>query len=124
MSFVIPLTNITQVEKIHESKAFKDTCTLRAMKSLKALPRNKNLSVTFAMAKQQLWRRKWQPPPVFLPGKPHGLDGGAWCAAVHWVARSQTRLSDFTISSNYKEEKHPSPHLHPRCLKKQSKTFP
>ena len=18
------------------------------------------------------WRRKWQPPPVFLPGKPHG----------------------------------------------------
>ena len=89
MSFVIPLTNITQVEKIHESKAFKDTCTLRAMKSLKALPRNKNLSVTFAMAKQQLWR-KWQPPPVFLPGKPQGLDGGAWCAAVHWVARSQT----------------------------------
>ena len=25
------------------------------------------------------------------------MDGGAWWAAVHWVARSQTRLSDFTF---------------------------
>ena len=24
-------------------------------------------------------------------------DGGAWCAAVHGVARSRTRLSDFTF---------------------------
>ena len=25
------------------------------------------------------------------------MDGGAWWAAVHGVARSQTRLSDFTL---------------------------
>ena len=25
-------------------------------------------------------------------------DGGAWLAAVHWVARSQTRLSNFTFT--------------------------
>ena len=25
------------------------------------------------------------------------MDGGAWCAAVHGVAKSQTQLSDFTI---------------------------
>ena len=24
------------------------------------------------------------------------MDGGAWCAAVHGVAKSRTRLSDFT----------------------------
>ena len=27
------------------------------------------------------WRREWQPPPVFLPGKSHGQ--GAWRTTVH-----------------------------------------
>ena len=26
------------------------------------------------------------------------MDGGAWCAAVHGVAKSQTQLSDFTFT--------------------------
>ena len=26
------------------------------------------------------------------------MDGGAWWATVHWVAKSQTRLSDFTFT--------------------------
>ena len=29
------------------------------------------------------------------------MDGGAWWAAVHGVARSQTRLSDFTFTSHF-----------------------
>ena len=29
------------------------------------------------------------------------MDGGAWEAAVHGVARSQTRLSDFTFSFSF-----------------------
>ena len=39
------------------------------------------------------WRKKWQPTPVFLPGKSHG-----WWSLVGyhpWVAKSWTRLSDF-----------------------------
>ena len=28
-------------------------------------------------------------------------DGGAWWAAVHGVARSQTRLSDFTLTFHF-----------------------
>ena len=36
------------------------------------------------------WRRKWQPTPVFLPGKSHGR--GAWQATVHGV----TKESDMT----------------------------
>ena len=32
------------------------------------------------------WRRKWQPTPVFLPGKP--MNRGAWWAPVHGVAES------------------------------------
>ena len=34
------------------------------------------------------WRRQWQPTPVLLPGK--SMDSGAWWAAVHGVAKSQT----------------------------------
>ena len=29
------------------------------------------------------------------------MDGGAWWAAVHWVARSQTRLNDFTFTFHF-----------------------
>ena len=29
------------------------------------------------------------------------MDGGAWEAAVHEVAKSQTRLSDFTLTSHF-----------------------
>ena len=42
------------------------------------------------------WRRQWHPTPVLLPGK--SMDGGAWWAAVHGVAKSWTHLSDFTFT--------------------------
>ena len=42
------------------------------------------------------WRRQWHPTPVLLPGESHG--GGAWWAAVHGVAKSWTRLRDFTLT--------------------------
>ena len=29
------------------------------------------------------------------------MDGGAWCAAVHGVAKSWTRLSDFTSTFHF-----------------------
>ena len=29
------------------------------------------------------------------------MDGGAWGAAVHGVAKSQTRLSDFTFTFHF-----------------------
>ena len=70
--------------------------------------------------------KKWQPAPVFLPGKFHGqrslicycpwghngtplqysclenpMDGGAWWAAVHGVTTSQTWLSDFTFTFHF-----------------------
>ena len=37
---------------------------------------------------------QWHPTPVLLLENP--MDGGAWQAAVHGVAKSQTRLNDFT----------------------------
>ena len=43
------------------------------------------------------WRRKWQPTPVFLLGESHG-----WRSlvgyTVHRIAKSRTRLSDFTFT--------------------------
>ena len=45
------------------------------------------------------WRRKWQASPVFLPGKSHGRRSLVGCSP--WVARSWTRLSDFTFSFHF-----------------------
>ena len=39
------------------------------------------------------------PTPVFCLENP--MDGGAWWAAVHGVAKSQTRLSDFTFTFHF-----------------------
>ena len=44
-------------------------------------------------------RRQWHPTPVLLPGKP--VDGGAWWATVHGVAKSQTRLNDFAFTFHF-----------------------
>ena len=44
------------------------------------------------------WSRKWQPTPVFLPGKSH--ERGAWQAAVHGVTKGQTQLSTHTYMSS------------------------
>ena len=46
-----------------------------------------------------LQRRQWHPTPVLLPGKSHGRR--AWWAAVHGVAKSQTRLRDFTFTFHF-----------------------
>ena len=45
-----------------------------------------------------LWRRKWQPTPVFLPGESQGR--GVWWAAVYGVAQSRTRLKWLSSSSS------------------------
>ena len=40
------------------------------------------------------------------------MDGGAWWAAVHGVAKSQTRLSDFTYTFHFhasEKEMEPTP---------------
>ena len=45
-----------------------------------------------------LWRRKWQPTPVFLPGESPGRE--AWWAAVYGVTQSWTRLKQHSSSSS------------------------
>ena len=44
------------------------------------------------------------PPPLHLSRYScleNPMDGGAWCAAVHGVARSQTRLSNLTFTFHF-----------------------
>ena len=47
---------------------------------------------TFQMdcCRHVIWRRKWQPTPVFLPGKSQAFYRRAWWATVHGVAKSLT----------------------------------
>ena len=42
------------------------------------------------------WRGAWQPTLVVIPGE--SMDRGAWWATVHGVAKSRTRLRDFTFT--------------------------
>ena len=43
--------------------------------------------------------RQWHPTPLLLPGKSHGRR--AWWAVVHGVAKSLTRLSNFTFTFHF-----------------------
>ena len=43
-----------------------------------------------------IWRRKWQPIPVLLPGKSHGWR--SLVTIVYGVAKSLTRLSNFIFA--------------------------
>ena len=45
-----------------------------------------------------VWRRKWQPTPVFLPGESQGQR--SLVAAIYGVAQSWTRLKQFSSSSS------------------------
>ena len=44
-----------------------------------------------------LWRRKWQPTPVSLPGESHGQK--SLVGFSPWGCKSWTRLSDFTTTT-------------------------
>ena len=44
-------------------------------------------------------RRRWHPLQCSCLENP--MDGGAWWAAVHGVAKSRTRLSDFTFTFHF-----------------------
>ena len=50
----------------------------------------------FCFVLTYLWRRKWQPTPVSLPGESHGWR--AWWATVHRVSKSQTQLKWLSTS--------------------------
>ena len=50
----------------------------------------------FDSAWHGIWRRQWHPLQYSCLENP--VDGGAWWAAVHGVARSRTQLSDFTLT--------------------------
>ena len=45
------------------------------------------------------WRKQWH--PLQYSCLENHMDGGAWWAAVHGVAKSQTRLSDFTFTFHF-----------------------
>ena len=47
----------------------------------------------------RFWRRQWHPLQYSCLANP--MDGGAWWAAVHGVAKSQTRLSDFSFPFHF-----------------------
>ena len=91
------------VESLHPTNPVRPSCIRFWNPSLSveikcAISRSQSTHYLFKhREKQQLWGladmsflmygralRKWQPTPIFLPGKSHG---GAWLAAVQWVTK-------------------------------------
>ena len=60
---------------------------------------NKLCSKIFITFCIHIRRRQWHPTPVLLPGKSHGQ--GSLVGYSPWVAKSQTRLSDFTFTLRF-----------------------
>ena len=56
------------------------------------------------------WRRQWHPLQYSCLENP--MDRGAWWAAVHGVAKSRTRLRDFTFM-HWRRKWQPTPMLLP-----------
>ena len=50
---------------------FKDALALRVAQTVKRLPIMRDTWVQ-SLVRKIFWRRKWQPTPIFLPGKSHG----------------------------------------------------
>ena len=61
--------------------------------------RMKNVCPHKSMNIQNIGRRQWHPTPVLLPRKSHGWRSLVGC--IHGVAKSQTRLSDFTFTFHF-----------------------
>ena len=57
-------------------------------------------------ARKILWRRGWQPTPVFLPGESH--DRGAWRATVHRIAKRHN-WSDLALTLSLSVSLSPPP---------------
>ena len=60
---------------------------------------SKGAGPTLATNQHKLWRRQWHPLQYSCLENP--MDGGAWWAAVHGVAKSRTRLSVFTFTFHF-----------------------
>ena len=54
---------------------------------------------TLGGARYKVQRRQWH--PILYSCLENPMDGGAWWAAVHGVAKSQTWLSDFTFTFHF-----------------------
>ena len=48
-----------------------------------------------------LWRKAWQPTPVFLPGESHGQNPMDSWATVHRVTKSGTQLRQLSTHANH-----------------------
>ena len=68
-----------------------------ALQSMGSLGVEHDWATSLSLCIFMLWKGKWQPTPVFLPGESQGW-GSLW-AAVYGVTQSRTRLKRLSSSS-------------------------
>ena len=62
---------------------------------------NLKLTLKFKLDLTMIRCREGNGTPLQYSCLENPMEGGAWWAAVHGVAKSQTRLSDFTFTSHF-----------------------
>ena len=67
-------------------------------KELACQGRNRRRCRFYPWVRKFPWSRKWQPIPVFFPGKFHGQ--GVWWATVHGLEKGWTRMSTQRTHTN------------------------
>ena len=103
-SFFHSLTVNLCVYSVISSTTLYDFDVLLVAQMIKCLPAMWETWVR-SLGREGPWRRKWQPTPIFSPGK--FVDRGAWWTIVHGVAKSRTRLSDFAFAFAFTSLCHP-----------------
>ena len=58
-------------------------------------------TLAWKIGRLQSMAEKAMAPPLQYSCLENPMDGGAWWAAVHGVAKSQTRLNDFTFTFHF-----------------------
>ena len=98
---ILPLNEnnilLLEVRKIGDKHEKIDTF-IRVLKFYGTVPLK---IISYTSIRVVLWRRKWQPTPVFLPGKFHGQRSLLGCNPWGCKELDMTSLSLFSYTGNY-----------------------
>ena len=81
---------------VGQSSPYTDTPVCRQSDSSYQTPRQQSIYPVVSRS-SALWCGEGNGTPLQYTCLENPMDGGAWCAAVHGVTKSWTRLSDFTF---------------------------
>ena len=88
-------------KSIYKFEFFHELKSLRNIRTVGKYKWSNGFTEAFGFLRSQHEGREGDGTPLQCSCLENPMGGGAWWAAVHWVAKSQTRLSDFTFTFHF-----------------------